>query len=121
VTAAAAVNGWAVGVTLSAGGAITNAWNATGSGATGTVTFRNVGYNGQIPAGGSTEFGFQGTGDGPPPSPPAKPSSSGGRTIRWHLRVAVGTRARRVKGPTDRTTRHPGPPTPHLACPNSHI
>jgi endo-1,4-beta-xylanase len=29
------------------------------------VSFRNVGYNGQISAGGNTEFGFQGTGAGP--------------------------------------------------------
>jgi len=66
---AAAVNGWAVGVTLPAGGAITNTWNATGSGTSGAVTFRNVGYNGQIAAGGSTEFGFQGTGSGPTATP----------------------------------------------------
>lgn len=66
---AAAVNGWAVGVTLPAGSAITNAWNATGSGTSGTVTFRNVDYNGQLAAGASTEFGFQGTGSGPTASP----------------------------------------------------
>ena len=66
---AAAVSGWAVGVTLPAGSAITNTWNATGSGTSGTVTFRNVAYNGQIAAGGSTEFGFQGTGSGPTTTP----------------------------------------------------
>jgi endo-1,4-beta-xylanase len=56
-------------VTLPAGGAITNTWTATGSGTTGTVTFRNVTYNGQVPAGRSTEFGFQGTGNGPTATP----------------------------------------------------
>ncbi|MET0414995.1 MAG: endo-1,4-beta-xylanase, partial [Actinoplanes sp.] len=60
-----AVNGWSVSVTLPSGGAVTGAWSATNSGTTGTVSFRNVDYNRQITAGGSTEFGFQGTGTGP--------------------------------------------------------
>jgi hypothetical protein len=66
---AAAVNGWAVGMTLPAGGAMTNAWNAASAGTTGAVTFHNVSYNGQIAAGGSTEFGFQGTGAAPTATP----------------------------------------------------
>jgi hypothetical protein len=65
----AAVNGWTVGMTLPAGSTVTSAWNATGSATTGSVAFHNVSYNGQIPAGGSTEFGFQGTGDGPTTTP----------------------------------------------------
>jgi endo-1,4-beta-xylanase len=65
----AAVNGWTVSVTLPSGSAVTNAWNATNTGTSGTVSFRNVSYNGQIPAGGSTDFGFQGTGTGPTATP----------------------------------------------------
>jgi endo-1,4-beta-xylanase len=61
-----ALSGWAVSVSLPSGGTITNAWNATVSGS----TFTNVGYNGQVPAGGTTEFGFQGTGT-PPTAAPA--------------------------------------------------
>jgi endo-1,4-beta-xylanase len=61
----AAVNGWTVTVTLPSGGAVTGVWNATNSGS----TFRNVSYNAQIPAGGSTDFGFQGTGSGPTAAP----------------------------------------------------
>ncbi|GLY99600.1 endo-1,4-beta-xylanase [Actinoplanes sp. NBRC 103695] len=61
-----ALTGWTVGVSLPSGSAVTNAWNATVSGS----TFTNVGYNGQVPAGGSTEFGFQGTGT-PPTAAPA--------------------------------------------------
>ncbi|WP_084598600.1 cellulose binding domain-containing protein [Actinoplanes subtropicus] len=64
-----AVNGWTVGMTLPSGSAVTSTWNATESGTTGPVTFRNVSYNGQIPAGGSTEFGFQGTGAAPTGTP----------------------------------------------------
>jgi cellulose binding protein with CBM2 domain len=66
---ATAVSGWTVGMTLPSGSAVTNTWNATGSGTTGAVTFRNVSYNGPIPAGGSTEFGFQGTGPAPAATP----------------------------------------------------
>ena len=58
------VHGWSVGLTLPSGATITNAWNAGRSGSSGTVQFGNVGYNGQIPAGGYTEFGFQATGSG---------------------------------------------------------
>jgi endo-1,4-beta-xylanase len=63
------VNGWTVGLTVPTGGAVTSAWNATNTGTNGQVTFRNVSYNGQIAAGGYTEFGFQGTGTGPTATP----------------------------------------------------
>jgi endo-1,4-beta-xylanase len=58
-----------VAVTLPSGSAVTNAWNATNTGTTGSVSFRNVSYNGQIAAGAYTEFGFQGTGTGPAATP----------------------------------------------------
>ena len=61
----AAVSGWTVTLALPAGSAVTGVWSATTGGATGTVAFRNVAYNGQIAAGSATEFGFQGTGTGP--------------------------------------------------------
>ncbi|MEU1607750.1 glucuronyl esterase domain-containing protein [Micromonospora matsumotoense] len=65
VTAGAtAINGWTVGVPMPAGASVTNAWNATNSGTTGTVRFTNVSYNGALAAGGYTEFGFQGNGTG---------------------------------------------------------
>ncbi|MFF3865798.1 endo-1,4-beta-xylanase [Micromonospora sp. NPDC001898] len=62
-------NGWAATVTLPAGTAVTNAWSAQGSGTTGTVRFSNVAYNGQLTAGQSTEFGFQGAGTPPSGTP----------------------------------------------------
>jgi endo-1,4-beta-xylanase len=65
ITARSAVNGWTVSVTLPSGSAITGVWSATNSTTSGSVSFRNVDYNGRIAAGGSTEFGFQGTGAGP--------------------------------------------------------
>ncbi|WP_281598097.1 endo-1,4-beta-xylanase [Micromonospora sp. WMMD882] len=65
----AAINGWTVRVALPGGTAVTGTWSAQASGASGTVNFRNVDYNGQVGAGASTEFGFQGTGVGPSAAP----------------------------------------------------
>jgi endo-1,4-beta-xylanase len=53
-------SGWAVTVTLPAGVTVTGVWNATSSGSTGTVTFRNLSYNTRLPG----SFGFQATGNG---------------------------------------------------------
>ena len=65
VTAGArATTRWAVTVALPAGATVVSAWGATPGGRTGTVRFTDAGYNGRIPAGGSTEFGFRGTGRG---------------------------------------------------------
>ncbi|UQU66471.1 cellulose binding domain-containing protein [Couchioplanes caeruleus] len=60
-TGGSAINGWNLAFTLPNGQAITNSWNATLTGSSGAVTARNVSFNGAIPAGGSTSFGFQGT------------------------------------------------------------
>jgi endoglucanase len=66
VTAGSAdINGWTVTVTLPSGAAVTGVWNAQASGSSGTVRYTNVGYNGRVGAGQSTNFGFQGTGTGP--------------------------------------------------------
>ena len=65
----AAIRGWTVRVTLPGGTAVTGTWNAQASGSTATVNFANVSYNGQVSAGGSTEFGFQGTGTAPTATP----------------------------------------------------
>ncbi|GAA1499896.1 hypothetical protein GCM10009827_004040 [Dactylosporangium maewongense] len=54
-----AVNGWTLGFTLPSGQAVTSAWNATVTPASGAVTARNVSYNAAIPPGGSASFGFQ--------------------------------------------------------------
>jgi endo-1,4-beta-xylanase len=65
----AALSGWTVGLTLPAGAAVTNAWSAQATGSSGSVSFANVAYNGSVPAGSGTEFGFQGTGAGPTGTP----------------------------------------------------
>ncbi|RQW85154.1 cellulose binding domain-containing protein, partial [Micromonospora chalcea] len=56
--------GWTVTMTLPGGASVTNTWSATASGNSGTVRFTNVDYNGQLGAGQSAEFGFQGNGSG---------------------------------------------------------
>jgi endo-1,4-beta-xylanase len=65
----ATLSGWSVSVTLPGGAAVTSAWNAQSSGTSGTVRFTNVSYNGRVVAGGSIEFGFQGTGTAPSGAP----------------------------------------------------
>ncbi|WP_329009442.1 endo-1,4-beta-xylanase [Micromonospora rifamycinica] len=61
----AGLDGWVIGLTLPSGATVTNAWSAQHAGTAGDVSFRNVSYNGSVGAGVGTEFGFQGTGDGP--------------------------------------------------------
>jgi len=60
-TGSSPINGWALGFTLPGGQSITSSWSATVTGTSGAITARNLSYNGSIPAGGSTSFGFQGT------------------------------------------------------------
>jgi hypothetical protein len=60
-TGTAAVNGWTLGFTLPSGQSITGSWNAALTGSSGAITARNAAFNGAIPAGGNTSFGFQGT------------------------------------------------------------
>ena len=56
-------------MTLSSGASITNTWNASASGTSGAVQFTNVVVQRQVAAGASTQFGFQGTGNGQGMSP----------------------------------------------------
>ncbi|MGA5765723.1 PHB depolymerase family esterase [Nonomuraea bangladeshensis] len=58
------LSSWSLAFTLPAGQAITGAWNATVSPASGAVTARNVSYNGTLAPGASTQFGFQATHNG---------------------------------------------------------
>ncbi|MEU8373359.1 endo-1,4-beta-xylanase [Micromonospora sp. NPDC048894] len=61
----AGLDGWVVNLPLPSDATVTNAWNAQHTGTSGAVSFRNVSYNGTVGAGAGTEFGFQGTGNGP--------------------------------------------------------
>ncbi|MFI1720461.1 cellulose binding domain-containing protein [Streptomyces sp. NPDC020489] len=60
-TGTTALNTWQLGFTLPSGQRVTNSWNATLSGSSGAVTATPVAHNAQIAAGGSQNFGFQGT------------------------------------------------------------
>ena len=70
-TGSSPINGWALNFTLPAGQTITSSWNANLTGSSGAVTARNVGFNGTIPANGSTSFGFQATHNGSTAAPSA--------------------------------------------------
>jgi lytic cellulose monooxygenase (C4-dehydrogenating) len=64
----AAVKGWTVKLTFSGATTVTQSWNATTSSSGNTVTASNVSYNGALAAGGSTTFGFIGSGNATTPA-----------------------------------------------------
>ena len=64
-----AVNGWTVTWTYGSDQRVSNAWNATVTQSGSAVTARNVAWNGQLAAGGTTEFGVQGTFGSANPAP----------------------------------------------------
>ncbi|MFI5931317.1 cellulase family glycosylhydrolase [Actinoplanes sp. NPDC051494] len=57
----AAIKSWTVTMTFANGQTVSQAWNATATSSGSTVTARNVSYNGALPAGGITTFGFLGS------------------------------------------------------------
>ncbi|MDT0610888.1 GH12 family glycosyl hydrolase domain-containing protein [Streptomyces lancefieldiae] len=59
-TGATPVDGWQLAFALPPGQRITNAWNASVTPSTGTVTATGLGHNARIAPGGSLTFGFQG-------------------------------------------------------------
>jgi hypothetical protein len=59
------INGWTVTGTLPSGATITNLWNGTLTSSGSSFTVRNVSYNGSIPGGGTTSFGFTANGSTP--------------------------------------------------------
>ncbi|SBT44029.1 cellulose-binding domain-containing protein [Micromonospora narathiwatensis] len=63
------LNGWTVTWTYPGDQRITSGWNAVVSQSGKTVTARNAAWNGSVPAGGTTEFGVQGTAGTTGPAP----------------------------------------------------
>ncbi|WP_217144219.1 cellulose binding domain-containing protein [Streptomyces sp. AC627_RSS907] len=60
-TGPAPVDGWRLAFALPSGQRITNAWNASVTPSSGTVTATGLGHNARIAPGGSLSFGFQGS------------------------------------------------------------
>jgi acetylxylan esterase len=60
-TSTATVNGWALGLSLPSGQAITSGWNAAYSPSSGQVTARNLDYNRTLAPGASVSIGYQAT------------------------------------------------------------
>ena len=61
-TGASTINGWTVHLTLGSGQTITQLWSGVNTGSSGAVTVANASYNGTLNAGGSTSFGYLGSG-----------------------------------------------------------
>jgi hypothetical protein len=70
-TGSSAWTSWTAAFAFPGSQKITNAWNATVSQTGANVTATSLSYNGAVPVGGSTSFGFQGTWTGSNPSPTA--------------------------------------------------
>ncbi len=68
-TGAAAIGSWALSWTFSGNQQVSNAWNATISPSSGSVTAQNMPYNATISAGGTQSFGFQANYVGSSPMP----------------------------------------------------
>ncbi len=68
-TGATALSSWTVRWTLGSGQTITQLWNGVLTVNGTAVTVKNQSYNGTIPGGGSTTFGFNGTWSGTNPIP----------------------------------------------------
>ncbi|NKY38881.1 non-reducing end alpha-L-arabinofuranosidase family hydrolase [Cellulomonas septica] len=64
-----AINGWTLTWAFPGNQTITQAWSTTATQSGNQVTAKNVGYNPQIPAGGTVEFGFNGAYSGSNASP----------------------------------------------------
>lgn len=92
------INGWNLGWTFPSGQQVTNAWNATISPSSGTVTATNMSYNGAIPTNGKVEFGFQG-------------SWSGSNTIPTSFTLN-GTTCTGTINPSSPRPSSPGPSSP---------
>ncbi|MFE9672485.1 cellulose binding domain-containing protein, partial [Microbispora bryophytorum] len=63
------ISGWKLTWSFSAGQTITQLWNGAYTQSGSQVTVTNVDYNGGIPSGGSTSFGFNGSWNGSNPVP----------------------------------------------------
>jgi endo-1,4-beta-xylanase len=68
-TGSANLSGWSLSFTNPNGQRVTSGWNASVSQQAGLVTATGSGWNGSIAAGGSVNFGFQGTLSGPHVTP----------------------------------------------------
>jgi hypothetical protein len=61
IAGATAITSWTVTMRFPDGQVVGQAWNASAASDGSTTTARDVGYNGNLPAGASTTFGILGT------------------------------------------------------------
>ena len=116
-----AINGWRLVWTFPSGQQVTQAWNATISPTSGTVTATNMSYNAAIPTNGTVNFGFNGSWSGTNAVPGsfslngiACDGSVGGTTTTTTTRPGTTTTTT-SRPPTTTTTTSPPPPTNRVA------
>ena len=60
-TSSSAINGWTLTFSFPSGQTVTQAWSSVTTQSGSAVTVKNAAWNGSIPAGGSQQFGFNGS------------------------------------------------------------
>ncbi|WP_421734447.1 endo-1,4-beta-xylanase [Cellulomonas sp.] len=70
-TSSTAINGWTLTFSFPAGQTVTQAWSSVTTQSGSAVTVKNAAWNGSIPAGGSQQFGFNGSHSGSNTAPSA--------------------------------------------------
>ena len=107
--------------TFPSGQQVTQAWSATISPTSGTVTATNMGYNAAIPTNGTVSFGFNGSWSGANAVPASFSlngvicdGSVGGSTTTTSTRPGTTTTTTTSRPPTTTTTTSP-PPTNRVA------
>ncbi len=65
VTAGAAITGWSTTIALPSGGSVAQVWNGSLSSSSGSITVKNISWNGALPTGGTASYGFIGSGPAP--------------------------------------------------------
>ncbi|WP_319019248.1 arabinofuranosidase catalytic domain-containing protein [Microbispora sitophila] len=110
------ISGWKLTWSFPAGQTITQLWNGTYTQSGSQVTVTNVDYNGSIPSGGSTSFGFNGAFNGSNPVPTSFAlngvTCTGGVTSSPSTSPSVSPSA----SPTVSPSTSPSPPSSRQPC-----
>ncbi|MGW6130447.1 cellulase family glycosylhydrolase [Cellulomonas sp. NPDC055163] len=105
------LDGWTIGWTYASGQKVTQSWNATVTQSGAVVTARSASYNGSLPKGAQTSFGFNGSWSGSNPVPTS--FTVNGVTCTGTVTSTPTPTATRTPTPTPTATRTPTPtPTP---------
>ncbi|MFD0817490.1 cellulose binding domain-containing protein [Micromonospora zhanjiangensis] len=104
-----AVSGWQLAWSFAAGQTVSQLWNGAVSQSGARVTVTNASYNGNIPTGGTADFGFNGTWTGSNPVPIA--FTLNGTTCTGSVVTPTPTTTSASPAPSESTSPTPTPST----------